>query len=784
MPRARERPGNRVTKTATSDPIHVLMVEDNADHAEMVQTQLGLAPQHFWRFERAEALKDALQVLSAQPVDLVLLDLNLPDSRGMDTVARVRTHAPEVPIVVATADADEALGIEAIQKGVQDYIVKGTLGPDELSRALVLAIERKKSQVATAHLAAIVDYSEDAIVSATLEGTILTWNPAAERICGYASAEVVGRPFQMLFPAGYEDVIERVRQRLRAGERIAPLDTVALRRDGTRVYVSLALAPIREVVGPPHRSLPEAKVTGMVAVARDISERKRAEEALRDSEEQYRLLFDTNPQPMWVYDGDTLQFLAANDAAIRHYGYSREEFLSMTLRDIRPPDEMAVFDEQVRRRRSQPERKPFNLLRAWKHRRKDGGIVEVEVSVSAIRFEDRDAWLALAIDVTEKKRLEAQLMQAHKMESVGRLAGGIAHDFNNLLGVITGYGELARRQLAPGDPVAGRLEEMLKAASKAADLTKQLLAFSRKQFLQPRVLSLNTVTADMERMLRRLIGEHIHLVTVCTDHLGHVRADPGQVGQVIVNLAINARDAMPDGGRLIVETANVELDEEYAAGRPDVKPGRYVMLSVTDTGVGMTPETLDRIFEPFFTTKEEGHGTGLGLATAYGIVKQSGGYIWTYSEPGKGTTFRIYLPRVDEAADRPEPKSEGLSTVGGRESILVVEDDEALRTIIAEVLEDAGYFVRTARNGDEAISAAGKHGSIDLVISDMVMPAMGGVVLARHLPHLRFLFMSGHTELSVAEDGGLTRGAAFLQKPFTPGTLLRKVREVFDGGQE
>jgi two-component system cell cycle sensor histidine kinase/response regulator CckA len=756
------------------------MVEDNPDHAELVRILLSKSPDHVWRFERVEALNEALQLLSARPVDLVLLDLNLPDSRGMETVARVRAQVPDTPIVVATVDDDEALGIEAIQKGVQDYIVKGTVGSEELGRALVLAIERKKSQVATAHLAAVVDHSQDAIVSASLEGTILTWNPAAERICGYASADVVGRPFEMLFPAGHEEFIKKVRQQLQAGERIDPFDTVALHKNGARVYVSLSLAPIREPFAPTRRPRPDLKVTGMVAVARDISQRKRDEEALRHSEEQYRLLFDTNPQPMWVYDGDTLRFLAVNDAATRHYGYSREEFLSMTLRDIRPPDEVAAFDEQVRRRRGWPERK-FNLLRAWKHRRKDGSIVEVEVSVSAIRFEERDAWLALAIDVTEKNRLEAQLLQAQKMESVGRLAGGIAHDFNNLLGVITGYGELARRQLAPGSPVRGRLDEMLKATARAADLTKQLLAFSRKQVLQPRVVNLNAVTVDTERMLRRLIGEHIQLVTVYADQLGHVRADPGQVGQVIVNLAINARDAMPEGGRLIVETANVDLDEEYTAGRPDVKPGRYVMLAVTDTGVGMTPETLAQIFEPFYTTKGEGHGTGLGLATAYGIVKQSGGHIWTYSEPGKGTTFRIYLPRVDEPAQPPAPTGEGTSAVRGSETVLLVEDDEALRAIIAEVLEEAGYSVLTARNGDEALGAVGKHRSIDLVISDMVMPAMGGAVLARHLPQLRFLFMSGYTELSVAEDGGLTRGAAFLAKPFTPGALLRKVRGVLDG---
>ncbi len=775
------RAGYGVAKPVTRDPIHVLMVEDNSDHAEMVRTMLQLAPEHAWRFERAEALGDALGVLASRPVDLVLLDLNLPDSRGMETVARVRARVPEAPIVVATADADESLGIEAIQKGVQDYIVKGTLGPEELSRVLVLAIERKRSQVATAHLAAIVDHSEDAIVSASLDGTILTWNPAAERICGHAAAEVVGQPFAGLFPPGHEDFIERVREQLRAGVRVAPFDTVVRRKDGARVYVSLAVAPIREVIGPTQRPLPEGKVTGMVAVARDISERKRAEQALRHSEEQYRLLFDTNPQPMWVWDGETLRFFAVNDAAIRHYGYSREEFLSMTLRDIRPVEERPAFDEQDRRRRCQ-QRKSFELLGPVRHRRKDGIIIEVEISASPIRFEDREAWLALAIDVTEKKRLEAELFQAQKMESVGRLAGGIAHDFNNLLGVITGYGELSRRPLAAGDPMARRLDEILKATAKAADLTKQLLAFSRKQILQPRVLNLNAVTADMDRMLRRLIGEHIDLVTAPDERLGLIRADPSQIGQVIVNLAVNARDAMPRGGRLTIETGNVDLDEAYTAGRPDVKSGRYVMLSVTDTGVGMTPATLQRIFEPFFTTKEEGQGTGLGLATVYGIVKQSGGHIWTYSEVGRGTTFRIYFPRVDDAEERVEPRKEPASTVGGSETILVVEDDDALRTIIAEVLEEAGYTVMTAPNGAQALAtASGREGPIDLVISDMVMPGLGGSALAERLSAQRFLFMSGYTELSMAEDADRARVGAFLQKPFTPGTLLRKVRDVLDG---
>jgi two-component system cell cycle sensor histidine kinase/response regulator CckA len=756
----------------THDPIDVLIVEDNTDHAELLRLQLGQSGDAFGRIESTSDLAGALRSLCASRFDAVLLDLNLPDSRGIDTVARMCAQAPDPAVVVTTSEVDHSLGLKAIHQGAQDYLVKGILTPVELRRAVVHAVQRQREQLATARLAAIVDESDDAILSATPDGTVLTWNQGAERIFGYSVSEARGRPLEVFFPASGDPEYAQRCDQLQRGEAIRSRDMVVRRKDGGSVDVSVTVTPIHVGRGTAKR------VTALALVARDVSDRKRAERALRASEEQYRLLFDNNPQPMWVYDGDSMRFLAVNDAAVRHYGYSREEFVSMTLRDIRPPEELPDFEAQVRGRRDSATREAFDPLRTWRHRRKDGSLIEVAVSVSPIRFEQREAWLVLAIDVTERRRLEAQLLQAQKMESIGRLAAGIAHDFNNLLGVITGFGELARRQIADGDPVARRLDEILKAASKAAELTRQLLAFSRKQVLELRVLDLGAVLADMDTLLRRLIGEHIQLVTIYAQKLGHVRADAGQLSQVIVNLALNARDAMPQGGRLIVETADVDLDESYAAGRPEVRPGRYVMLSVSDTGVGMAAETLARIFEPFFTTKEAGRGTGLGLATVYGIIKQLGGNVWTYSELGRGTSFRIYLPRVDEAVQPAEPRSD--AGVRGTETILVVEDDEALRSIIAEVLGEHGYSVLTACNGTEALAEADRdRRPIDLVISDMVMPGMGGDELSRRLGSLRFLFMSGYTEAS-AQEGSATLGAAFLQKPFTPGTLLRKAREALE----
>jgi nitrogen-specific signal transduction histidine kinase/CheY-like chemotaxis protein len=391
----------------------------------------------------------------------------------------------------------------------------------------------------------------------------------------------------------------------------------------------------------------------------------------------------------------------------------------------------------------------------------------------------------VARDITERLQLETQLRQAQKMEAVGRLAGGVAHDFNNVLTAIFGYADLLADEL-PADSAARRdLEEMRTAATRAASLTRQLLAFSRQQVLQPVVLNLNDVVENIHNMLGRLIGEDVELETALAGDLGNARADPGQIEQVILNLAVNARDAMPTGGKLTIETANVELDEHYATHHQPVVPGRYVMLAVTDSGIGMDDGTKARIFEPFFTTKEKGKGTGLGLATVYGIVKQSGGYIWAYSEPSHGSTFKTYFPRVDQPVGSVPPAREVGASLAGTETILLAEDDELLRPLARDVLRKLGYQVLDARNAHEALAVAARHdGPVHLLISDVVMPGESGLQLARQLlasrPQLRVLYTSGYTDDAVVRHGLLDPGLNYLQKPFTTAVLARRVRDVLD----
>jgi two-component system, cell cycle sensor histidine kinase and response regulator CckA len=388
----------------------------------------------------------------------------------------------------------------------------------------------------------------------------------------------------------------------------------------------------------------------------------------------------------------------------------------------------------------------------------------------------------------ERKKLEEQLRQAQKMEAIGQLTGGIAHDFNNMLTVIIGYSELILQKLKADDPLRSEVEQVKEAGVRASLLTRQLLAFSRKQVLQPKVLDLNAVLTNMDRMLQRLIGENIDLVTMPSPGLGRVHADPGQIEQIIMNLAVNARDAMPGGGKLTIETANAELDDAYAREHIAVKSGPYVMLAVSDTGCGMDAETQARIFEPFFTTKEPGKGTGLGLSTVFGIVKQSGGDIWVYSEPGRGTTFKIYLPWVEGAVETVEPGVAPAGAVRGSETILLVEDDAGIRRLVRQVLAERGYWVLEAIHVKHAIQISEQHTvPIHLLVTDVVMPGMSGRELAEHLkpsrPDMKVLFMSGYTDKAIVHHGVLDPGTAYLQKPFTPDALARKVREVLDAAR-
>jgi len=526
--------------------------------------------------------------------------------------------------------------------------------------------------------------------------------------------------------------------------------------------------PVRRLVPALERAVSEA--------AQRVA-RTRAEEALRQNEAGFHLLFDGNPHPMWVFDVESLRFLEVNAAAIEHYGFSREEFLAMRITDIRPPEDVPLVEEAVG-----PFKGGMRRLGPWRHRVKDGRIIYVDVAAHDLEFRGRPGRLVVAHDITGQKELEAQLLQSQKMEAIGRLAGGIAHDFNNLLGVIVGYGERVLRRLPPAE--RREIGEVLKAADHAASLTRQLLAFSRRQVLQPRVIDLNAAVRDLDGMLRRIIGEDVHLIVALKEALGRVRADPGQVQQVLMNLAVNARDAMPKGGQLTIETDNAELDESYVSAHHEVTPGHYVMLAVTDTGLGMDAETQARIFEPFFTTKEAGKGTGLGLATVFGIVKQSGGSIWVYSERLRGTTFKVYLPRVDEVAPEGAASGEGPGA-GGSERILLVEDADSLRELAREALEEHGYKVVQAVSGPAALEALERESDpIDLVLTDLVMGGMSGRELAEQItakrPGMRVLYMSGYTDDALAHHGVLDSNVAFVEKPFTIDGLLRKVRDVLD----
>ena len=542
------------------------------------------------------------------------------------------------------------------------------------------------------------------------------------------------------------------------------------RRDGTILPVEMSIRQLANGV--------------TACIGHDISARKEAEKARADAENKYRTLVEQVAAISYIaelgLDGDWL-YVSPQIEAIT--GYSQEEWLTNSREWIRhiPKEDHAVIEAaeaaSMRGERFQAE---YRIVR------KDGAVIWVNDTAVVVSGSDSHPVMeGIIVDITERKLLENQLQQSRRMEAVGRLAGGIAHDFNNLLTIIKGYAELALQRTGIQPELRADVMQIENASERASMLIRQLLAFSRRQVLQPKVIDLNAIVMGLDKLLARLMGEHIEMVTHCGANVGNVKADPAQVEQVIMNLVVNARDAMPKGGRMTVETSNVVLDSTYARDHVTVKPGAYVMLAVSDTGMGMSPETVAHIFEPFFTTKASGQGTGLGLSTVYGIVKQSGGYIWVYSEPGKGTTFKVYLPRVTEQAES-KPGAVKLPTAGmGSETILLVEDEEAVRELASRILSAKGYSVVAAKSTQEAEQFVAKNaGEIHLLLTDIIMPGTSGRELARritaHHPRTRVLYMSGYTDNVLAQGGVLEAGLSFLQKPFTPGALVQKVRDVLD----
>ena len=621
----------------------------------------------------------------------------------------------------------------------------------------------------------ISENAADMIAVVDMEGRRLFNSLSYERVLGYSPEELqASSAFEQVHPDDRERLERAAKDALRSGIG-KTLDYRFRHKNGTWLVLESTASVIRNAEGQPEK---------LLILNRDITERKRAEEALRRSEAHFRSV--VQDAPYGIFRASIAgRFLQVNPALQKMLLYEEEP--ELLRRDL--ATELFRHKEEYQRITDLLTRTEEIKDVEMEWERKDGTPITVRCSGRCIKDENRvPAYFELFVeDVTEKRVLERQLEMAQKMEAIGRLSGGIAHDFNNLLGVIIGYSGVLRKALGAGNSLCEHALEIEKAGQRAASLTKQLLAFSRQQVLTPAVLNLNTLATDMERMLPRLLGEDIEVSLALDPELGSVKADQSQIVQVIMNLAVNARDAMPSGGRLRIGTANVELDQTYTRSHPGSKVGSYVLMAVTDTGTGMDTGTLAHIFEPFFTTKELGKGTGLGLATVYGIVKQSNGYIWVDSTPGKGSSFEIYLPRHDGQPEE-EKRADPGERLHGSESILLVEDAEPLRKLAQTFLEAGGFHVLSAASGEEALSVAAHHPrTFDLLLTDVVMPGMNGRVLGDQLlprqPGMKVLYMSGYTDSFIAGHGVLEAGIHLLHKPFTEEVLVRKVREVLDGGK-
>lgn len=779
-------------------PLRVLHLEDNPRDAEIVRHRL-----------EADGLSCTILVVQAKDTfeaalrdddyDLVISDYNLPGYDGEAALKHAQATRPDLPVILISGTVVEEQAVHCLHIGATDYLLKDRL--ERLVPAVQRAIREAEARseckrvdaalaLSESRKAAILDSVLDCIVTMDSNGIMIECNDATVRTFGYTKAEAVGRPLADLI------VPPRFRERHRAGlaryvatgegSLIGKLvEIVAMRSDGSELPVELTITAIQS--GP---------AAVFIGVLRDITRRKEDEAAMRserdraqryaaalgESERRTNYALGAARMGVWEFDLATLRvtwsptmapvFGLRADQGPLHI----QEFLGL----IHADDRRLVQDRLAAAEREKTDfKEEFRVV--WP----DGTAHWIAGQTRMLRdaHGQLTGWVGIGMDISDRKLLEAQFRQAQKMEAVGQLAGGVAHDFNNLLTAILGFSEMVVGTFEPQDPRRADMDEVIDAGHRAAGLTKQLLAFSRKQVLQPTQVDVNALVDGIRAMLGRLIGEHVDLVAILAPDLGTVRADRGQLEQVLMNLVVNARDAMPSGGRLAIETANVTLDESFM---PEVMihPGPYVMLAVSDSGTGMSEATRQRLFEPFFTTKGPGKGTGLGLATVYGIVKQSGGYIWVHSEPGKGATFKVYLPRADGGASVGK-RASAEAAPEGTETVLVVEDEQAVRLLTCRILEGAGYRVLAASNPEQAEALFGEHEDvIDLLVTDVIMPGLTGSQLferlVRRRPALKVLFVSGYTDDTIVHQGQLDPGVEFLQKPYTAEALNRRVREVLD----
>jgi len=727
------------------------------------------------------ACEDAVagwKAYARRPHSLVITDLLLPGKSGLGLCMRIRQHSQSrnTTLLMCTAAHTHEDLDAVLNAGADDYLTKPfdeqqfTIRLRIVEQQISSRIERQISEESINRLLRHVTCSQESVVEKTLDGEIVSWNARATEMFGYTPEEARGKATTFLLPDDRKDEVETLLAGILAGEEVFNFETVRIHKDGTPVDVSISIYPVKNE---------QNEIIGYSTISRDISVQLKIQTDLRLSDARSRRLFDSDLMGIvfWNLDGRVID---ANATFLRMIDYTRTDALSGNLlwSAITPPEWADMDKKAVSQLLISGQALPYEkeLLR------RDGS--RVPVLVGPVIFEgSKSEGGAFILDLTVRKQLESQLRQTSKMEAIGRLAGGVAHDFNNLLTVIIGRSELIAQSRSDDPKLVAEINLIKATGEKAVALTRQLLQFSRQQLLQPKVVSISSILTEMKEMLRRLIRENIELAFV-PNAVHSVKVDPTQVQQIVMNLCINARDAISQDGKIVIETADVYLGDEYAVRHLGVTPGHHVMLAVTDNGHGMNEKTKARLFEPFFTTKDVGKGTGLGLSTVFGIVQQSGGTIWVYSEPQHGTTFKLYFPVTQ---DRPAPVSSALLPMvqSGAARILVVEDDKNILELIHDVLTDLGYQVAVANTLEEAI-AHGENKSlpVDLLLTDVVMPKMNGMQLAAKLsamrPTMKILFMSGYSSTAVVQQGILSEGTDFLEKPFTPTSLGRKVQAVLD----
>jgi PAS domain S-box-containing protein len=816
-------------------PLCVLLVEDSEDDALLLVRELrrgGFEP----TYRRVDTADAYTQALAAAQWDLIIADYTMPRFSGLAALKLLQEREQDIPFIVVSGLIDESEAVAAMKSGAHDYLMKDNLKrlAPAVARELREAEIRRQRRTAQMALRA----SEEWMRRANLALLSLARSPnIREGNLPEAFAEITETTAQMLqvervgiwlFSANQKDVtcytqydpegrchshgtlckvadypvyFRALAEKLLivANDILTHPDLVEFAQDyatlgvsslldvATRIQNTLAGTITIEHMGRPRTWRPEeeafaSSVADMVSVALSAYERRQVAETLRKSEERYRNLFENANDLIYTLDL-TGKITSVNQKIKEITGYAPEEMIGRSVDEVLTPDNRNISNANLARKLAgEAEGTIYELEMIGKQ----GQTLALEINTRLIDEQgEPSAILGIARDISERKHLEDQLRQAQKMEAIGRLAGVVAHDFNNLLIAILGYSQLILRRLEPHNPFYREINEIEKAGQRAATLTNQLLAFSRRQAAQPQIVNLNHVVTEIGHMLRRIIGEDIELVTVLEPQLGCTKVDPGQIEQVIMNLAVNSRDAMPNGGRLIIETANSEFDEPYASRHPATQSGHYVLLSVSDTGVGMDKETQSRIFEPFFTTKSEGKGTGLGLSTVYGIVKQSNGHIEVQSEPGRGATFQIFLPMVDEKPLYEQLVQMDDDAYGGQETILLAEDDDAVRELVVHLLQVKGYTVLEATDARSALAVCQSYsGPIAAVLTDVVMPQMNGPELVQVLmqlrPTLKVLYMSGYTDGNTVSLNQLSGTLSLLEKPFTAEKLTQRLRQLLD----